>query len=120
MNSTIDSAVGPVVGVVMGSDSDWPVMQLATKVLDDFDIAYEVDVVSAHRMPDEMITYGLDAEERGQSEAIGKNLYAMAGLRVPIVVSVIGEGGSGGGSHDARFPGARAFVKHLAAGPAIE
>ena len=39
---------------------------------------------------------GVGAEERGQSEAIGRNLYAMAGLRVPIVVSVIGEGGSGG------------------------
>ena len=39
---------------------------------------------------------GIGAEERGQSEAIGKNLYAMAGLRVPIVASVIGEGGSGG------------------------
>ncbi|MGZ5067080.1 MAG: acetyl-CoA carboxylase carboxyltransferase subunit alpha [Usitatibacter sp.] len=39
---------------------------------------------------------GIGAEERGQSEAIGKNLYAMAGLRVPVVVSVIGEGGSGG------------------------
>ena len=39
---------------------------------------------------------GIDAEERGQSEAIGRNLYAMAGLRVPIIVTVIGEGGSGG------------------------
>jgi acetyl-CoA carboxylase carboxyl transferase subunit alpha len=39
---------------------------------------------------------GIDAEERGQSEAIGKNLYEMAGLRVPIITSVIGEGGSGG------------------------
>ncbi len=39
---------------------------------------------------------GIGAEERGQSEAIGKNLYAMAGLRVPVVVTVIGEGGSGG------------------------
>jgi len=39
---------------------------------------------------------GIDAEERGQSEAIGRNLYEMAGLRVPIVVTVIGEGGSGG------------------------
>jgi acetyl-CoA carboxylase carboxyl transferase subunit alpha len=39
---------------------------------------------------------GIDAEERGQSEAIGKNLYVMAGLRTPIIVSVIGEGGSGG------------------------
>jgi len=39
---------------------------------------------------------GIDAEERGQSEAIGRNLYEMAGLRVPIIVTVIGEGGSGG------------------------
>jgi len=39
---------------------------------------------------------GIDAEERGQSEAIGRNLYEMAGLRIPIVVTVIGEGGSGG------------------------
>jgi len=39
---------------------------------------------------------GIDAEERGQSEAIGRNLFAMAGLRVPIIVTVIGEGGSGG------------------------
>ncbi|HSH07108.1 MAG TPA: acetyl-CoA carboxylase carboxyltransferase subunit alpha [Burkholderiales bacterium] len=39
---------------------------------------------------------GIDAEERGQSEAIGRNLFAMAGLRVPLIVTVIGEGGSGG------------------------
>jgi acetyl-CoA carboxylase carboxyl transferase subunit alpha len=39
---------------------------------------------------------GIDAEERGQSEAIGRNLYAMASLRTPIIVSIIGEGGSGG------------------------
>jgi acetyl-CoA carboxylase carboxyl transferase subunit alpha len=39
---------------------------------------------------------GIDAEERGQSEAIGRNLYAMAGLRTPIIATVIGEGGSGG------------------------
>ena len=39
---------------------------------------------------------GIDAEERGQSEAIGRNLYEMAGLRIPIIVTVIGEGGSGG------------------------
>ena len=39
---------------------------------------------------------GIDAEERGQSEAIGRNLYVMAGLKTPIIVTVIGEGGSGG------------------------
>ena len=55
----------PVVGVVMGSDSDWPVMEAAAAALDEFGIAYEVDVVSAHRMPAEMIDYGRRAHERG-------------------------------------------------------
>ena len=49
----------------MGSDSDWPVMEAAAKALDEFEIDYEVDVVSAHRMPREMITYGEQAAERG-------------------------------------------------------
>ena len=55
----------PVVGIVMGSDSDWPVMQAAAEALDEFDISYEVDVVSAHRMPTEMIEYGRGAADRG-------------------------------------------------------
>ena len=55
----------PVVGVVMGSDSDWPVMQAAGAVLDEFAVAYEADVVSAHRMPHDMIRYGSEAEGRG-------------------------------------------------------
>ena len=55
----------PVVGVVMGSDSDWPVMQAAAAALDEFGIACEVDVVSAHRMPQEMVEYGASAQERG-------------------------------------------------------
>ena len=54
-----------VVGVVMGSDSDWPVMEEAANVLDEFGIGYEVDVVSAHRMPHEMLAYGQDAAGRG-------------------------------------------------------
>lgn len=53
------------VGIVMGSDSDWPVMKEAAAVLDEFGVAYEKDVVSAHRMPEEMIAYGRHAEERG-------------------------------------------------------
>ncbi|WP_128375837.1 5-(carboxyamino)imidazole ribonucleotide mutase [Streptomyces cavernae] len=57
--------VGPLVGIVMGSDSDWPVMEAAAKALDEFEIPYEVDVVSAHRMPHEMIAYGEQAAERG-------------------------------------------------------
>ncbi|MFI6653510.1 5-(carboxyamino)imidazole ribonucleotide mutase [Streptomyces sp. NPDC050529] len=55
----------PVVGIVMGSDSDWPVMEAAAKALDEFEIPYEVDVVSAHRMPREMIAYGENAAGRG-------------------------------------------------------
>ena len=56
---------GPLVGVVMGSDSDWSVMAAAAGVLEEFHVAYEVDVVSAHRMPREMIAYGTDAAARG-------------------------------------------------------
>jgi 5-(carboxyamino)imidazole ribonucleotide mutase len=55
----------PLVGVVMGSDSDWPVMRAAAEALDEFRVPYEADVVSAHRMPREMIAYGEGAEERG-------------------------------------------------------
>ncbi|WP_040155440.1 5-(carboxyamino)imidazole ribonucleotide mutase [Mobilicoccus massiliensis] len=55
----------PVVGIVMGSDSDWPVMEAAAAALDELVIPYEADVVSAHRMPTEMIAYGQQASERG-------------------------------------------------------
>ena len=55
----------PVVGIVMGSDSDWPTMEAAALVLDEFGIPYEADVVSAHRMPAEMIAYGQNAASRG-------------------------------------------------------
>jgi len=83
------SSGAAVVGVVMGSDSDWPVMEAASKALDEFGIAHEVDVVSAHRMPDEMIDYGQRAEERG--------------LRVLIA-------GAGGAAH---LPGMLASVTSL-------
>jgi 5-(carboxyamino)imidazole ribonucleotide mutase len=53
------------VGIVMGSDSDWPVMSSAAEALAEFDVAYEADVVSAHRMPDAMIAYGRTAAGRG-------------------------------------------------------
>ncbi|HTJ68849.1 MAG TPA: 5-(carboxyamino)imidazole ribonucleotide mutase [Actinospica sp.] len=56
---------GPQVGIVMGSDSDWPTMRAAAEALDEFGIAYEADVVSAHRMPREMIAYGEQAADRG-------------------------------------------------------
>jgi 5-(carboxyamino)imidazole ribonucleotide mutase len=56
---------GPLVGVVMGSDSDWPVMEAAGVALAEFGVPYEADVVSAHRMPHEMIQYGSAAAGRG-------------------------------------------------------
>src|SRR3954467_1358262 len=54
-----------VVGIVMGSDSDWPTMQPAATTLDEFGVAHEVRVVSAHRMPRDMLDYGADAASRG-------------------------------------------------------
>ena len=60
------SAVGNArVGIVMGSDSDWPVMKAAAEALGEFDIEFEADVVSAHRMPEEMLAYGKEAAGRG-------------------------------------------------------
>jgi len=79
----------PVVGVVMGSDSDWPVMTAAADALAEFGVRYEADVVSAHRMPQEMISYG--------SRAAGR------GLRVLIA-------GAGGAAH---LPGMLAAVTPL-------
>jgi 5-(carboxyamino)imidazole ribonucleotide mutase len=59
------SEAAPLVGLVMGSDSDWPVMEAAADALAEFGIPFEADVVSAHRMPTEMIRYGQTAHERG-------------------------------------------------------
>lgn len=53
------------VSLVMGSNSDWPVMKAAAQALDEFGISFEADVVSAHRMAEEMISYGKTAHERG-------------------------------------------------------
>lgn len=53
------------VGLIMGSDSDWPVMRAAAEALDEFGVPYEVGVVSAHRTPVKMIEYGRAAADRG-------------------------------------------------------
>ena len=62
--STTDTA-GPRIGIVMGSDSDWPVMKAAGEALTELGVPWEADVVSAHRMPEEMIAYGKEAAGRG-------------------------------------------------------
>jgi 5-(carboxyamino)imidazole ribonucleotide mutase len=60
----LDQRAVPV-GIVMGSDSDWPVMKAAAEVLDELGVGHEADVVSAHRMPEEMIAWGKAAAGRG-------------------------------------------------------
>jgi len=55
----------PLIGIVMGSDSDWPTLQAAARVLEDFGVPYEARVVSAHRTPDLMFEYAEAAQERG-------------------------------------------------------
>ena len=79
----------PLVGLIMGSDSDWPVMSGAGEVLDDFDVPYEVGVMSAHRTPQRLYDYAMQAEIRG--------------LKVIIA-------GAGGAAH---LPGMAASMTHL-------
>jgi len=61
----------PLVGIVMGSDSDWPVLRAAAVTLKNFAIPYEAKVLSAHRTPDAAIDYAASAEERGIQVLIG-------------------------------------------------
>ncbi|MGB0515218.1 MAG: 5-(carboxyamino)imidazole ribonucleotide mutase [Wenzhouxiangellaceae bacterium] len=56
---------GPLIGVVMGSKSDWPTMRLSSELLDEFGVAHEVEVVSAHRTPDKLVDYARAAAGRG-------------------------------------------------------
>ncbi|RRD49687.1 5-(carboxyamino)imidazole ribonucleotide mutase [Arachnia propionica] len=55
----------PDVAILMGSDSDWPTMRAAAEALDEFGVSHHADVVSAHRMPEEMVEFGRTAHERG-------------------------------------------------------
>ena len=61
----------PLVGIVMGSDSDWPVMRACAETLKKFDIAYEAKVLSAHRTPDAALDYASTAQKRGMKILIG-------------------------------------------------
>lgn len=55
----------PLIGIIMGSDSDWPTLQAAAQVCGEFGVPFEVRVVSAHRTPEDMATYARTAERRG-------------------------------------------------------
>ena len=61
----------PLIGIVMGSDSDWPVMRACAETLKRFDIAYEARVLSAHRTPDAALDYAASAQDRGMKVLIG-------------------------------------------------
>jgi 5-(carboxyamino)imidazole ribonucleotide mutase len=83
----------PLVGVVMGSNSDWDVMQHACKVLREFDVNFEAQVLSAHRMPDEMFTYAQEARTRGLRAIIagaGGAAHLPGMLAAKTVIPVLG------------------------------
>ncbi len=83
----------PLVGVVMGSGSDWATMSKAVEVLDHFGVPYETRVVSAHRMPDEMFAYADAAEERGLRAIIagaGGAAHLPGMLSAKTIVPVLG------------------------------
>jgi len=61
----------PLVGIIMGSDSDWPIMRIAAETLKQFDVPYQAKVLSAHRTPDAALDYAASAQERGMKVLIG-------------------------------------------------
>ncbi len=61
----------PLVGIIMGSTSDWPTMEHAARTLNDFGVAWEAEVVSAHRTPDKLVSYATAARGRGLKCIIG-------------------------------------------------
>ena len=82
-----------VVGIVMGSDSDWPLVKKACETLDKFGVAYETRVISAHRTPDVAIEYSRTAEERGLKviiAAAGGAAHLGGVLAAATVLPVIG------------------------------
>ena len=92
-NNPESSATKPVIGVVMGSSSDWETMQHAVQILQEFGIAHEARVVSAHRMPDALFAYAEQAEGRGLQAIIagaGGAAHLPGMLAAKTVVPVLG------------------------------
>ena len=88
-----------VVGIVMGSDSDWPLVKKACETLDSFGVAYETRVISAHRTPDLALEYSSTAEERGLKAIIaaaGGAAHLAGVLAAATVLPVIGIPVAGG------------------------
>ena len=81
----------PVVGIIMGSQSDWPVMQEAARMLETLGVAYEARIVSAHRTPDRLVEYARSAKGRGLKVIIAgaggaAHLPGMAAAMTPLPV----------------------------------
>ena len=90
---TTSSAAAPLVGVVMGSKSDWDTMQHAVEILETFGIAHEVRVVSAHRTPDLLMDYAAEAASRGLETIIagaGGAAHLPGMLAAKTIVPVLG------------------------------
>jgi 5-(carboxyamino)imidazole ribonucleotide mutase len=87
------SSQAPLVGVVMGSSSDWDTMQHAVAILKSFGVAHEAQVISAHRMPDQMFAYAESARERGLRAIIagaGGAAHLPGMLAAKTIVPVLG------------------------------
>ena len=101
MTRPLHSSDTPLVGVVMGSDSDWRVMSDASQVLSDFGVPHEVEVVSAHRTPDKLMRYGREARSRGLKAIVAgaggaahlpgmlASVTAVPVIRVPVQLSTL-------------------------------
>ncbi|PCI63692.1 MAG: 5-(carboxyamino)imidazole ribonucleotide mutase [Kordiimonadales bacterium] len=81
----------PIVGIIMGSQSDWPTMKLAADVLEELGVPFETKIVSAHRTPDRLYKYATSAKERGLKVIIGgaggaAHLPGMAAAMTPLPV----------------------------------
>lgn len=81
----------PLVGIIMGSQSDWPTMKHAADILDQLEVAYETRIVSAHRTPDRLVTYAKTARDRGLQVIIAgaggaAHLPGMAASMTPLPV----------------------------------
>lgn len=87
----MDKARSPVVGIIMGSQSDWPVMQAAAKILEDMGVPFEARIVSAHRTPQRLVEYSTSAKDRGLKVIIAgaggaAHLPGMAASMTPLPV----------------------------------
>lgn len=87
----MDKARSPVVGIIMGSQSDWPVMREAAKILEDMGVPFEARIVSAHRTPQRLVEYATNAKDRGLKVIIAgaggaAHLPGMAASMTPLPV----------------------------------